>query len=305
MLDKYLVIDLSRTKLRYAVLTKGLDLIEEGNEYLLVDSKEGLFQPIKNVCDRVRGTVDGVSITMPGVIDREKGIAYSGGVFEWIRDMNFADELSEYVGMPVVIANDAKAACMAEMGYGSLKNIQNGVLLMILNTGIGGAVVTEGHLLNGHHFGAGEFSYLRGSCRSHNPREDMFALQCSLDGLSNSVEMASGRKNLNILRIISKMRDEDEDVIRGVNDYCDMLATYIYNLQCVLDADVFVLGGHITDDPIMMKAVQSAVDRKFEEALYPNIVKPRIKECVFHNNSRRYGAVYNYIQVMEKKNKGE
>ncbi len=286
-------------------MTVQLDFLEVGNVYLSVDSRDGLFVPIRNVCDRYRGTVAGLSMTMPGVIDRENGIAYSGGVFQWIRDMHFTEELEKFVGMPVVIANDAKAACMAEMGYGSLKNVQNGVLLMILNTGIGGAVVTDGHLLNGHHFGAGEFSYMRGDFRNHDPRTDMFALTCSLDGLSSAVETATGRKNMNILRIISRMRDEDEDVIRGVNNYCDQLATHIYNLQCVLDADVFVLGGHITDDPIMMDAVKKAVDRKFDEALYPNIVKPRIKECVFHNNSRRYGAVYNYRQIMAERKKKE
>lgn len=297
----YLAIDLMRTKLKYAVIDDYLDITETGNEYIPVDSKEELFDIILNVADRYRYDVEGMSITMPGVIDRQRGHAYSGGVFEWVKDMDYAQELSDYVEMPVVICNDAKAAAMAEIGYGSLKKIQNGVLLLILNTGIGGTVVTDGHILEGQHFAAGEFSYIRGDYKERDGISDMFALSANVDTLSKCVEETSGQANLNILRIISKLNMHDEQVTKGVEKFCDMLATNIYNLQCIIDCDVVVLGGHVTDDPIMFRMVRQAVDRKFDNAPYKNIYKPEIKECVFHHNSRTYGAVYNYRDLMKDK----
>ena len=293
-MEKYLCIDLSRTKLRYALVTDALDVLAEGNEYCGIENREEVFDPILRVTDRYRDEIDGVSITMPGVIDPKRGFAYSGGVYEWVRDINYAQELSEYIDMPVVICNDAKAAALAEVGYGALKKVQNGVLLMILNTGIGGAVITDGHILDGHHFAAGEFSYMKGDYCRPDDYDTMFALAASLDGLSKCVEEASGKKNLNVLRICSKMAAGDEDVKRGVEEYCNRLAVYIYNIQCVVDADVFVIGGHLTDDPNMMKMIQAAVDKIFASDRYKNIYKPVIKGCVFHDNSRRYGAVYNY-----------
>ncbi len=293
-MEKYLCIDLSRTKLRYAIVTEGLDVVAEGNEYIGINNREEVFGPILNVTDRYRDEIEGVSITMPGVIDPKRGIAYSGGVFSWVRDYNYAEELSEYIDKPVVICNDAKAAALAEVGYGALKKVQNGVLLMILNTGIGGAVITDGHILDGHHFAAGEFSYMKGTYETPDDIQTMFALSTSLDGLSALVEEASGKKNLNVLRICSKMAAGDEDVRRGVENYCRRLAVYIYNIQCVIDADVFVIGGHLTDDPNMMKMIQKAVDDMFEADHFKNIFKPTIKQCVFHDNSRRYGAVYNF-----------
>ena len=293
-MEKYLCIDLSRTKLKYAVITEELDIKAEGNEYIGIETREEVFEPIREVTDRFRDEIAGVSITMPGVIDPKNGIAYSGGVFEWVRNVNYADELSEYIDMPVVICNDAKAAALAEVGYGALKKVQNGILLMILNTGIGGTVITDGHILNGHHFAAGEFSYMRGDYRRRDNYDDMFALAEGLDGLSRLVEESSGLKNLNVLRICSKMAAGDEGVRKGVEEYCDRLAIFIYNIQCVVDADVFVIGGHLTDDPNMMKMIKKSVDKVFEADRYKNIFKPTIKQCVFHDNSRRYGAVYNY-----------
>ena len=297
----YLAIDLLRTKLKYALISDCLDIIEVGNEYIPIDSKDELFDTFLSVTDRYRDDIEGVSVTMPGVIDRKRGFAYSGGVFEWVKDMDYAKELSEYIEMPVVICNDAKAAAMAEIGYGALKNIQNGVLLLILNTGIGGTVVTDGHILEGQHFAAGEFSYIRGDYKERDGTSDMFAFSANVDTLSKCVEEETGQANMNILRIISKLNTKDEKVTRGVEKFCDMLATNIYNLQCVLDCDVVVLGGHVADDPIMFKMVRQAVDRKFDNAPYHNIFKPAIKECIFHHNSRTYGAVYNFKDLMNNK----
>lgn len=295
----YLAIDLMRTKLKYAHISDCLDIYEMGNEYISIDSKEELFDTILNVTDRFRDDIEGVSITMPGVIDRKRGFAYSGGVFEWVKNMEYAKELSEYIEMPVAICNDAKAAAMAEIGYGALKKIQNGVLLLILNTGIGGTVVTDGHILEGQHFAAGEFSYMRGDYKERDGVDDMFAFSANVDSLSKCVEEASGQANLNILRIISKLNMKDEKVTKGVEKFCDMLATNIYNMQCIIDCDVVVLGGHVTDDPAMFKMVKQAIDRKFENAPYHNIFKPEVKECIFHHNSRTYGAVYNFKDVMK------
>ncbi len=296
-MDKYLVVNLDRSKLRYVIVTDELDILEQGNEYTGIERKEEVFEPIKKICDRYRDGVEGLSVTMPGVIDRQNGIAHSGGVYEWVREMPYAKELSDYVGMPVVIANDAKAACMAEMGYGSLKRVKNGIMLMILNTGIGGAVVVDGKLLNGQNFAAGEFSYMRGDYEEKDGIQDMFALACNPDKLASIVEKVSGKKNLNFLRIMSKVSMGDEDVTRGVEMFLDRLATFIYNIQCVVDAEVCVIGGALANDPGLLKMIEKAVHKKFDEAPFHNIFPPIIRECTFHSNSRTYGAVYNFREL--------
>ena len=294
-MEKYLAIDLGRTKLRYAVITDGLDILDQGSEYTDIQNEEQVFAPIKKIADQYRGKVEGLSLTMPGVIDSANGIAYSGGVYGWVRDYPYAQKLSEYIGgMPVVIAKDAKAAAMAEIGYGALKNIQNGVMLLILNTGIGGAVIHNGKILDGAHFASGEVSYIRGDYKRRDDYNDMFALACSIDGLSRAVEETSGKANLNILRIMAKVASGDEAVTKGVENYCDRLALYMYNIQCVIDAEAFVIGGHLTDEPRTMKMIREAVVRQFGADRYGNVFRPEIKECVFHNNSRMYGAVYNF-----------
>ncbi len=300
-MEKYIVIDIARSHASYAIVTDELDFLEKGRVQTDINTKEELFGPLSELINRYKGEICGVSITMPGVIDREKGYAYSGGVYGWVRNMDYAGELEKRVGLPVVICNDAKAACMAELGYGNLKGIRNGLMVMILNTGIGGAVVCDGKLLNGEHFAAGEFSYMRGDYKERDGVNDMFALANNLDGLSRCIEEESGKKNMNAMRIFAKLQMGDEAVLAGVRKYCNMLATYIYNMQCIVDSKRVVIGGSIADEKMIIDLIREAVDRKFDSFQYQNIFKPEIKECCFHSNARMYGAVYNYREVMKQR----
>ena len=299
-MEKYLTIDIGSTTFRYAVITEELDFLKEGRMNCGSKVKSMIFDPIKELSDSLGDEIDGITITMPGVIDRHTGFAYSGGMYYWVRDFDYAGELSAYTGKPVAIINDAKAAALAELGYGNLKHVKNGIMLMVLNTGIGGAVVIDGKMYDGSHFASGEVSYMKGDYLNRENGQDMFALSCSLSGLSREVEKTSGKKDLNMLRIFMKINDGDEDVLRGVENYCDHLASYIYNVQCVLDAERIVLGGGITEEPLMLALIQKAVNKAFDEDKYGNVPKPEMKGCCFHQHARMYGAVYNYREVMGK-----
>lgn len=297
-MKKYLCVDIDRSAFRYGVLTEELDVLDSGRVIVSMENKEQLFQPLQDIADLYVDDVEGMSITMPGVIDRAKGIAYSGGVYHWVRNMEYAEELKERCGMPVVLANDAKAAAMAEIGYGSLKGIRNGIMLLILGGGIGGAIVVDGKLIDGAHYAAGEFSYMRGDYRERDGLDCMFATTNSISSLSKCVEEETGCANMNIIRIMMKIQSGDEDVLRGVQKYCDRLATYIYNIQCITDASRVVIGGNI-DDPAFLRLVSDAVRRRFENVPFKNIWEPEVVESSFHSNARMYGAVYNYRSLME------
>ena len=298
-MKQYLCIDIDSGVFRYGIVTEELDVLDTGRVTFPIISKDELFEPLADICEQYEDDVEGVSITMPGVIDEKKGMAYSGGVFQWVRNMEYAREVSEMVNMPVAIYNDAKAAALAEIGYGSLKGIRNGFMVMILGGGIGGALVTDGHLLDGAHYAAGEFSYIRGDYKERDGDLAMFARSNGIDGLTRCVEEETGVKNMNIIRIMSRIQSKDEDVLRGVNKYCDRLATYIYNIQCITDASRVVIGGNITDDPTFLKLIKEAVHRRFVNVPYLNIWEPEIVESDFHSNARMFGAVYNFRRLIE------
>lgn len=296
-MKQYLTIDIGRNWLRWSITNERLDVSKHGKkEIKSVTEREDVFIPIEELARQFKDQVDGLCITMPGVIDTETGTAYSGGVYSWVVNEPLGLEIQESTGLKTIILNDAKAAALAEVGYGALKGVRNGVMLMLLGTGIGGAIIRDGKILNGEHFAAGEFSYLSDAYERPSNNEDVFALSCSLNGLTSIVKETTGSENMNILKIMFGLNRNNEGIKQGVKKYCDRLANYIYNIQCVIDAEVFIISGNITDEPMFMQMIQGSVDERFQHALVPFIFQPDIKGVTFHEDSGKYGAVYAFQQ---------
>ena len=76
-----------------------------------------------------------------------------------VYDLNMKHILEERLNLDVEIKNDAKCACIAEYKFGEISSYKN-VLFMTLGTGIGGAYIYQGKLLEGTCFEAMEFGHM-------------------------------------------------------------------------------------------------------------------------------------------------
>ncbi|MEO6471594.1 MAG: ROK family protein, partial [Aeromicrobium sp.] len=77
----------------------------------------------------------------------------------WI-DEPLAAKVSERIGLPVVVENDANAAAWGEYRFGAGKDT-NDLLLVTVGTGIGGGIVHGGQLFRGGFGIAAEIGHLR------------------------------------------------------------------------------------------------------------------------------------------------
>ncbi len=72
--------------------------------------------------------------------------------------VHFADMLSERVGVPVALTNDANAAAVGEMTYGAARGMKN-FIMITLGTGVGSGIVINGNVVYGHDGFAGELGH--------------------------------------------------------------------------------------------------------------------------------------------------
>ena len=80
---------------------------------------------------------------MPGLLDRERGIALAFGNLPW-RNVPIRDDLSQALGgRPLLIENDARLAGLSEAQL--IKQYKK-VLFLTVSTGIGGALIIDGKL---------------------------------------------------------------------------------------------------------------------------------------------------------------
>lgn len=158
MSRRVFAIDIGGTKVDCAWVTPDGESVSVGR-IDTVAAGERLFDDIVRVASSVEWrTSDLVGVGCGGPMT-------SGGVHvsplnipAW-RNFPLRDELTRALGRPVVIDNDAKALALAEWRFGSAQHLTDFVS-MVVSTGIGGGVVLDGRLIDGHDGNAGHIGHI-------------------------------------------------------------------------------------------------------------------------------------------------
>jgi glucokinase len=92
--------------------------------------------------------VVGAGVVVPGLVDRDAGIATYSANIGW-RDLELVHSLGAEWRLPVRIANDVAAGGVAEHRLGAGVGTQD-LAFVPIGTGIAASIVSGGHLLSGH-----------------------------------------------------------------------------------------------------------------------------------------------------------
>jgi len=109
---------------------------------------------------RANDEIEGIGISLPGLVDPETGNALFIPHFKW-RDWPVADRIRAATGLPVKVDNDANAAAMAELWLGSpeIRKYRDFIMVLV-EQGLGTGIVFDGQLYHGEAGGAGEFGHM-------------------------------------------------------------------------------------------------------------------------------------------------
>ncbi|MEV2278601.1 polyphosphate--glucose phosphotransferase [Nocardiopsis sp. NPDC049922] len=93
-----------------------------------------------------------LGVTFPGIV--QNGVVRTAANLDsgWI-DTDARALFTEAAGRPVRVLNDADAAAVAEVRFGAARGVSGVVLLTTLGTGIGSALLVDGHLVPNTEFG--------------------------------------------------------------------------------------------------------------------------------------------------------
>ena len=104
-------------------------------------------------------TVDAIGVSSPGPLDPHTGVVMTTpNIKEWV-DFPVVAKLVERFRVPTFLDNDANLAGLAEWKFGAGRGHHN-VLYLTVSTGVGGGVIIEDRLLQGHHGLAAELGHV-------------------------------------------------------------------------------------------------------------------------------------------------
>lgn len=97
-----------------------------------------------------------IGISAPGLADRDGScIRFMPGKLDGLENLIWSD----FIGHPAKCLNDAHAALLGEVWQGAAKGRRD-VVMLTLGTGVGGAVICDGRLIQGHIGRAGHLGHL-------------------------------------------------------------------------------------------------------------------------------------------------
>ncbi|WP_343701613.1 ROK family protein [Chitinophaga sp.] len=119
-----------------------------------------LHQRLSKLIEQVGGieNIKGIGVGAPN------GNYYTGNIeyapnLRWKGIVPLANMLQDLFNLPTVLTNDANAAAIGEMTYGSARGMKD-FITITLGTGVGSGIVANGQLIYGHDGFAGELGHV-------------------------------------------------------------------------------------------------------------------------------------------------
>jgi glucokinase len=143
-------VDLGGTKMLLGVLDADSKVAHESRERSTGQDEGELVELLAREIEEARAArpgVEAVGLGIPATIDHEQGLAISA-VNLPIDNLPIRDLLTDRIGLPVFVDNDANVAALAEHLHGAARGTRNAVMLTI-GTGIGGGLILDGRLYRG------------------------------------------------------------------------------------------------------------------------------------------------------------
>jgi predicted NBD/HSP70 family sugar kinase len=194
-----------------------------------------------------------VGIGIPGAVSRSTGLIKNANTVCLI-GQPFQADLERALLRPIRLANDANCFALSEATDGAGANSET-VFGVILGTGIGGGIVIRGHVLEGLNAIAGEWGHNplpwpqddeRPGPKCYCGKYGCIETFLSGPGLRSLHRVASG-KDLNAEQIVQRALLGDELCEKSLLIYEDRLARALASVINILDPDVIVLGGGLSN----------------------------------------------------------
>lgn len=290
-------IDLGGTKIEAIVLDEKGGTLARKRVFTPQGDYEATLGAIVDLVEGIEGELDArgsVGIGIPGAISPATGLVKNANSTCLIGNPLHL-HLSEALDRPVRVANDANCFAISEATDGAARDAET-VFGVIIGTGTGGGVVVAGHLLTGPNAIAGEWG--------HNPlpwpRQDElpgFGCYCgksgcietwlSGPGFEREFERISG-KGVRAETIVTLAMAGDERAEQLLQQYEDRMARALASVINVIDPDVIVLGGGMSN----IERLYSNVPRLWGDYVFSDQVATRLLPPLHGDSSGVRGAAW-------------
>lgn len=257
-----IAVDVGGTKIAAGIVRGGevADLAR-----LPTPSRPGMSELVRAIGQAVSAVPDipgPVAVATAGLV-RAGDLRALNDVFDVPDWQPFEGPLRQALGRPVVLLNDAQAATWGEFRYGAGKGAASMVFLTI-STGIGGGIVVNGRLLQGHQGLAGSIGQIW--LDPGDPLSSRLEFMASGSGLA---QRAAGLLQRPVTA--PEVLASEEPAARSLAaDMARLVAGAIANLAATVDPEIVVIGGGLGLAPGVIGMIAEAMKE------FPPLYRPKV-----------------------------
>jgi fructokinase len=221
-----------------------------------------------------------VGVGIPGVVSRATGLVKNANS-TWLIGRPLLADLEARLARPVRAANDANCFTLSEAIDGAGQGFET-VFGVILGTGVGGGIAIRQRIHEGPNQIAGEWGHNPLPWMTEEERAAAPSCYCGKVGCVETFLSGPGFERDHALRggaecssqdIVRAAASGDSHAIRTLERYHDRLARALASLINLLDPDVVVLGGGMSNLPDLPSAVSALLSRYvFSDTVLTKIV---------------------------------
>ena len=244
-------IDLGGTKTEGVLLDEDLEIIERKRVSTVQDYKK-IIETISSLVNDLKSKTSGkttVGVCAPGITSQKTGLIKNSNT-QCLIGMPLQKDLERTLGQKILMENDANCFAMAEAQLGAAKNYDI-VFGVIMGTGVGGGIVINGKIHGGRSNIAGEWGH-------HIIRPNGNKCYC---GKSGCVETyISGPALERRWKELTGKPQPLPTIIENLSttkakewkaEFLENFAIGLANVINILDPDVVVLGGGLSNIPFL------------------------------------------------------
>lgn len=239
-----LAVDIGGTKVALGIVESGT-LVKR--HQLATPKSQNVVQFTQSILKDIQGwvsEVDNIGVSTTGFVTKDGITAINPNTLNFPTPFPLSQELTNQTNKPVKILNDAQAAAWYE--YIQLNSTSLNMAFITVSTGVGGGIIIDGKLHQGHSGLAGHIGHIS---------IDINGIECGCGQIGCVESIASGTAikkfsddlfNPPITNVELFERAPNDPIAESViTRSAQAVATLCCNLKAGLDLDVIVLGGGI------------------------------------------------------------
>lgn len=303
-MDKlYLGVDIGGTAVKMGLVTGAGNVLRDASfrvdfdryQTPIIDTALFRSRQFLESCEVEPSQIEGIGISATGQIDKNGVVMGTCGLIAGWEGTDIVGAFRRFYRKPVATANDVNCALLGERWSGAAVGAYKNVLMITIGTGIGGAALIDGRLMEGAGGIAGEVGHipirkdgLRCSCGNRGCYE-MYASTRALirrvgeKGQELAEKLTDGRA---VFKAAAEGNKQIQDV---VNDWIDDVCTGLVGMVHIFNPDLLLVGGGVcTQKELFM----DPLEKRLRDRVMPAFDKGlRILPAKLGNTAGLVGAV--------------